>query len=145
MPNRMIVKMIEESFNEPFKTGPLIDQQGHYAIFDILMNRQMFEYITDNHLNTKAGQAANADLAVDFPPGQNAGAAFRLLHAQGLLEDFDARRNRGEDLPHEASAGLDAAPGEKRPCLDRTLGLIGFHAVHKTVVARSGSGRPSSM
>ena len=56
-PNRMIVKMIEESFNEPFKTGPLIDQQGHYAIFDILMNRQMFEYITDNHLNTKAGQA----------------------------------------------------------------------------------------
>ena len=70
-PNRMIVKMIEESFNEPFKTGPLIDQQGHYAIFDILMNRQMFEYITVNHLNTKAGQAANADLAVDFPPGQN--------------------------------------------------------------------------
>ena len=42
----MIVKMIEESFNEPFKTGPLIDQQGHYAIFDILMNRQMFNYIT---------------------------------------------------------------------------------------------------
>ena len=54
----MIVKMIEESFNEPFKTGPLIDQQGHYAIFDILMNRQMFDYIMDNHLNTKAGQAA---------------------------------------------------------------------------------------
>ena len=68
-PNRMIVKMIEESFNEPFKTGPLIDQQGHYAIFDILMNRQMFKYITDNHLNTKAGQAENADLAVDFPAG----------------------------------------------------------------------------
>ena len=43
----MIVKMIEESFNEPFKTGPLIDQQGHYAIFDILMNRQMFNYIMD--------------------------------------------------------------------------------------------------
>ena len=28
LPNGMIVKMIEESFNEPFKTGPLIDQQG---------------------------------------------------------------------------------------------------------------------
>ena len=45
MPERMIVKMIEESFNEPFKTGPLIDQDGRYAIFDILMNRQMFDYI----------------------------------------------------------------------------------------------------
>ena len=71
MPDRMVVKMIEESFNEPFKTGPLIDQQGHYAIFDILMNRQMFDYIKDNHLYTKAGQksAANSGLAVDFPPG----------------------------------------------------------------------------
>src|SRR5882724_10480861 len=63
MPERMIVKMIEESFNEPFKTGPLIDQQGHYAIFDILMNRQMFNYILANHLNTKAGQAANSNLS----------------------------------------------------------------------------------
>jgi hypothetical protein len=74
MPERMVVKMIEESFNEPFKTGPLIDQQGHYAIFDILMNRQMFDYIMLNHLNTKAGQMdpANAGLSVDFPPGQNA-------------------------------------------------------------------------
>jgi hypothetical protein len=68
--DRKIVKMIEESFNEPFKTGPLIDQQGHYAIFDILMNREMFKYITVNHLNTKAGQAENADSAVDFPAGQ---------------------------------------------------------------------------
>ena len=93
----MIVKMIEESFNEPFKTGPLIDQQGHYAIFDILMNREMFKYITVNHLNTKAGQAENADLAVDFPAGQNdqpaqAGKpaqprhAWRL-HAEGIVED----------------------------------------------------------
>ena len=50
----MIVKMIEESFNEPFKTGPLIDQQGHYAIFDILMNRQMFDYITDESSEYKS-------------------------------------------------------------------------------------------
>src|SRR6266436_9613002 len=71
MPDRMVVKMIEESFNEPFKTGPLIDQQGHYAIFDILMNRQMFDYIKDNRLYSKAGQmsAANSGLLVDFPPG----------------------------------------------------------------------------
>ena len=51
--DRKIVKMIEESYNEPFKTGPLIDQDGHYAIFDILMNREMFDYITEHHLSTK--------------------------------------------------------------------------------------------
>ena len=113
-PNRMIVKMIEESFNEPFKTGPLIDQHGHYAIFDILMNRQMFKYITENHLNTKAGQAANADLAVDFPAGQNDCRGSRQLQFGSFMlkvswKIFDARRNRGEDLPHEESARPDAS------------------------------------
>src|SRR3984893_11011060 len=91
-PNRMIVKMIEESFNEPFKTGPLIDQQGHYAIFDILMNRQMFEYITVNHLNTKAGQAANSNLAVDFPAGLNSNinlGAFMLKVSWRILSDSE--------------------------------------------------------
>ena len=52
----MVLEMIEESFNEPFKTGPLIDQQGNYAIFDILMNKSMFDYIQDNNLQSKAGQ-----------------------------------------------------------------------------------------
>src|SRR5580698_91882 len=41
----MVIEMIEETFNEPFKTGPLIDQQGNYALFDILMNKQIFDYM----------------------------------------------------------------------------------------------------
>jgi hypothetical protein len=141
-PNRLIVKMIEESFNEPFKTGPLIDQQGRYAIFDILMNRQMFDYIKANHLNTKAGQAANADLAIDFPPGQNfqpaqgdkpekpaAFGSFMLKVSWKILtpEEIAAKTF------HMRRALVLMPPGEKRPCLDKTLGLIGFHAVHKTV------------
>ena len=44
-PDLMVIDMIEETFNQPFKTGALIDQQGNYALFDILMNRQMFDYI----------------------------------------------------------------------------------------------------
>jgi hypothetical protein len=131
-PNRMIVKMIEESFNEPFKTGPLIDQQGHYAIFDILMNRQMFKYITENHLNTKAGQAANADLAVDFPAGQNAGAAFGSFMLKVSWKILTPEEIAAKTF-HMRRALVLMPPGEKRPCLDRTLGLIGFHAVHKTV------------
>jgi hypothetical protein len=139
--NRMIVKMIEESFNEPFKTGPLIDQQGHYAIFDILMNRQMFEYITVNHLNTKAGQAANADLAIDFPPGQNdrpaqAGKPAQTAAFGSFMLKVSWKILTPEEIAaktfHMRRALVLMPPGEKRPCLDRTLGLIGFHAVHKT-------------
>jgi hypothetical protein len=134
MPDRMIVKMIEESFNEPFKTGPLVDQDGHYAIFDILMNRQMFDYIMQHHLNTKAGQmsAANSGLLVDFPPGQNSPAtlgAFMLKVSWKILTPEEiATKNF-----HMVHALVLMPPGDERPCLPETLGLIGFHAVHKTV------------
>ncbi|KJC62199.1 hypothetical protein UP10_02225 [Bradyrhizobium sp. LTSPM299] len=144
MPERMVVKMIEESFNEPFKTGPLIDQHGHYAIFDILMNRQMFDYIKANGLYSKAGQRAAVDLFVDFPPGND--------HPPGdnpspTLGAFMLKVSWKILVPSEIEAGnfhtVDALvlmpPGDpkvKRPCLPETLGLIGYHAVHKT------AGRP---
>ncbi len=132
MPDLMIVKMIEESFNEPFKTGPLIDQNGRYAIFDILMNRQMFQYIKDHHLNTKAGQAENADLAVDFPAGQNSVAAFGSFMLKVSWKILTPEEIAAKNF-HMRRALVLMPPGDKRPCLDRTLGLIGFHAVHKTV------------
>jgi hypothetical protein len=146
MPDRMVVKMIEESFNEPFKTGPLIDQQGRYAIFDILMNRQMFNYILEHHLFSKPGQdsAANSGLAVDFPVGQNSKDATPTQEA--VVADTGAFMLKvswkilGPDEPkpdtfHQVKALVLMPPGDpkaKRPCLPETLGLIGFHAVHKT-------------
>jgi hypothetical protein len=139
MRGRMVVKMIEESFNEPFKTGPLIDQQGHYAIFDILMNWQMFDYITRNHLNTKAGQAANSELAVDFPAGTNGQnpnnsdkdlGAFMLKVSWKILSDGEIQAGKF----HTVKALVLTPPitNTTRKCLPETLGLIGFHAVHKT-------------
>lgn len=130
-PQRTIVKMIEESFNEPFKTGPLIDQQGHYAIFDILMNRQMFNYIMANHLSTKAGQAANTTLSVDFPAGQNAKSefgAFMLKVSYRILSPSEVQAKSF----HMVDALVLTPPAATRRCLKETLGLVGFHAVHKT-------------
>jgi len=135
MPTRMIVKMIEESFNEPFKTGPLIDQTGHYAIFEILMNRQMFDYIMAHNLNTKAGQAGNSDLSVDFPAGQNSDktvGAFMLKISWKILSPSEIQARNF----HMADALVLMPPPDDpkvgRKCLPETLGLIGFHAVHKT-------------
>jgi hypothetical protein len=151
-PGMMVVKMIEESYNEPFKTGPLIDQQGHYAIFDILMNRTMFDYISAHHLFSKAGQqsAENFELAVDFPPGQNPveekpdatppreavvgdiGAVMLKVSWKILVPDEIKAKNF-----HMVNAlvSMPKAEGSKAdpPCLPETLGLIGFHLVHKTV------------
>jgi len=144
-PDWMIVQMIEESFNEPFKTGPLIDQQGRYAIFDILMNRQMFKYISDHELYSKAGQmsAKNSGLAVDFPVGQNGDATKGIVADTGAFMLKVSWKILGPDEPkpdtfHQVKALVlmpprPDDPKAPRPCLEETLGLIGFHAVHKTV------------
>ena len=79
---------------------------------------------------------------VDFPAGQNdrpaqpgkpaqaaAFGSFMLKVSWKILtpEEIAAKTF------HMRRALVLMPPGEKRPCLDRTLGLIGFHAVHKTV------------
>jgi hypothetical protein len=151
-PGMMVVKMIEESYNEPFKTGPLIDQQGHYAIFDILMNRTMFDYMSAHNLFTRAGQqsAENFELAVDFPPGQNPAAAKpdATPPQPAVVGDIGAVMLKVSWkilAPDEISAknfhmvnalvSMPKMEGSKAdpPCLPKTLGLIGFHLVHKTV------------
>lgn len=142
-PGLMVVKMIEESFNEPFKTGPLIDQQGHYAIFDILMNRQMFDYIKLNHLNTKAGQMATPNtFAIDFPPGRNIDpkdpavvadlGAFMLKVSWKILGPDEIKARNFHMVDALVSMPVREGSTQKPPCLPEKLGLIGFHAVHKT-------------
>jgi hypothetical protein len=66
----MVIEMIEESFNEPFKTGPLIDQQGNYAIFDILMNKSMFDYSeTQPAEQSRAAEQRKRPVESGFPGG----------------------------------------------------------------------------
>jgi hypothetical protein len=55
-PGKMVIHVIEEAFDQPFKSGPLIDQNGNYALFDILINKPMFDYIVENGLYSRRGQ-----------------------------------------------------------------------------------------
>jgi hypothetical protein len=143
-PDRMVVKMIEESFNQPFKTGPLIDQHNNYAIFDILMNRAMFDYIVNHNLFNQEGQksAANSGLRIDFLPGQ-------VNHARhpGRKDDvgsimikvswkiLEAEDDKSKFHHVDALVAMPATPDGQfdPPCLEKTLGLVGIHIVHKTV------------
>jgi hypothetical protein len=144
----MVIEMIEESFNEPFKTGPLIDQQGNYAIFDILMNQSMFGYIQKHNLQSKAGQQSkeNASLKIDFPAGANKGPAQAnmppgdpgavMIKVSWKVLDAPAERQNFHTV--DALVLMPRHPNEtaKPPCLRKTLGLVGFHVGHKTVGRR---------
>jgi hypothetical protein len=133
----MVIEMIEESFNEPFKTGPLIDQQGNYAIFDILMNKSMFDYIQEHNLQSKVGQQSkeNASLKVDFPAGTNSppgdpGAV--MIKVSWKVLDSPAERQNFHTVDALVLMPLHKNEATRPPCLRKTLGLIGFHVGHKT-------------
>jgi hypothetical protein len=102
----------------------------------------MFDYIMQHHLNTREGQmsAANSGLLVDFPAGRNLDksgknstlGAFMLKVSWKILSPSEIRAKNF----HMVKALVLMPPGNpkaKRPCLPKTLGLVGFHAVHKTV------------
>jgi hypothetical protein len=145
----VVLHRIEEAFNQPFKTGPLIDQNGKYAIFDILMNQTMFNYIVEKRLFTKALQAAQpTDFIVDFPSGANASAtppagfskdgqigAVMLKVSWKILDPVTDKDPAGKIHTATALIYTPASEEPKRPatCSDPTkVGLIGFHVGHKT-------------
>jgi hypothetical protein len=140
-PNLMIVKMIEESFNQPFKTGPLIDQRNNYAIFDILMNKVMFDYIVDNNLYSQAGQMSdkNSALRIDFPSGHhdpsgngNGDPGAIMLKVSWKILDPEDDKSKFHHVQALVAMPISADQQSDPPCLERTLELVGFHVVHKT-------------
>jgi len=168
----------EETFSQPFNTGPLIDQSGHYAMFIIMMNKPMFEYIQKNKLysvegqrNFKAGAEAirgslrkdkdpnppiepgldpvsSKDAIINFPNGANVldkdgkstteGTVGSIM-LKGSWKVLDEERGDDPKRFHVVRALVytkTSADGRQAAkCVERKLGLVGFHIVHKTVNA----------
>jgi hypothetical protein len=130
----MVINMIEETYNQPFKTGPLIDQRGNYALFDILMNKDMFDLIVKHGLYSIAQQESveNSRLKIDFPTGDNAAdkpGAIMLKVAWKILAPED---DKSKFHTVDALVSMPSSSDPDPPCLRKTLGLVGFHIVHKT-------------
>src|SRR5262245_2649175 len=51
-------KTLTSEVVQPFDSGPLIDQNGMFVRYEILLNKPMFEYIVQNGLYNKSGQGA---------------------------------------------------------------------------------------
>ncbi len=145
---QIIFQLGEEAFNQPFKTGPLIDQDGNYALFDILMNKPMFDYIETKTLYHQQGQEKFPDEIV-FPSGNSpaAGATPEPGRMGAIMLKVSYRildRDKNRDLidRFHTSNALIYFPGGKEAtgngtkvgpdCVEKTLGLIGFHVGHKT-------------
>ncbi|WP_237051736.1 hypothetical protein [Lysobacter antibioticus] len=117
---------------EPFETGPLIDQNGQYVRFAIMMNQDMFNRIVSDRLYSKAGQAA-FNKPADFTQKQtpsNVGAI--MIKSSWKVMGANDDRSRF----HTIKALVYTNPGEHEgvsaSCKLQTMGLVGLHIVHKT-------------
>jgi hypothetical protein len=130
---------------QPLKSGPLIDQQGVFTRFSILVNRAMFDYIRDNQLYGRKGQDAFGGPAL-FPCGFNSGNAKApsqtpslgpiMLKASWKILDpqkDDASRFHVAKMLVYTPANDD--PKIDESCELATVGLVGLHVVHKTASA----------
>jgi hypothetical protein len=146
---RMTTKVSDQVLNfsqQAFGTGPLIDQRGEYVRYSINLNQDAFNYILNNNLYSKEGQANFA--SVNFPiastPSPSPGAspapatvgsmvlktAWRILDAS--KGDVLSRYHKIDAYVYSPPSG---DPPTKPSCERKTLGLVGFHVAHKTASA----------
>jgi hypothetical protein len=141
-PGTMVIYLEEETYDQPFKSGPLIDQNGNYAVFVILMNKQMFQFIFDNKLYSRKGQADFPN-AVDFPKGANGNVPPLPIGVGAIMIKTSWKVLAGTDKPEEFHTinGMIYTPERGNPKADATcvpnvkLGMIGFHVGHKAQFA----------
>ncbi len=118
---------------QPFKTGPLIDQNGNFVRFDILLNKPMFDYIVANGLYSKKGQKAFTG-TVQFPCGAKDGAvgAVMMKAAWKVLSEPAKERARFHSADVLVYTPASKAPKIDEKCEAATVGLVGLHIAHKT-------------
>lgn len=123
--------------SQPFNDGPLIDQDGRYVRYQIVVNRPMFEYILQNHLYSKKGQAAFAH-AIDFPSGQvtkDTTGTVGAIMIKAAWKVLDKGDNPSRFHTIVAYVYTPAVPSQHiaESCLKQRMALVGMHIVHKTV------------
>jgi hypothetical protein len=136
---RMIIHMdMEETYNEPFKSGPLFDQNGNYALFVILLNEPMFEYINHRRLFNVEGQEA-FDSEISFPngtlkPDENKKGRVGAIMIKASWKLMKEGTDFGKNVTpkYHMIDGLLYRPKAPEICRPVKLGLVGFHVGHKT-------------
>lgn len=119
------------AFSQPFNTGPLIDQDGNYTRYEILVNKPMFDYILANTLYSKAGQKVFSG-AVKFPCGVLNGpeGAIMVKAAWKVINDADKDRFHTQTVLVYTPASQN--PKYPASCSTKLMGLVGLHIGHKT-------------
>lgn len=124
-----------DEMDQPFKTGPLIDQNGQYTRFEILVNKEMFNYIDSAKLYSFDMQQKFKGI-VDFPEGN----ISTKKHGAVMVKAAWKILGKGDDPSrfHTTKALIYVPPTDDpvmhETCYVATVGLVGLHIGTKTNV-----------
>jgi hypothetical protein len=119
------------SMSQPFNTGPLPDQNGVYARFEIVVNKTMYDYILSNALYSKAGQRAFTG-PVNFQCGVLGGLEGAILVKAAWKVIDPSEKSRFHSTQALVYSPASTSPAYPASCQKQTVGLVGMHIVHKT-------------
>lgn len=127
---------VTSEVDQPFNSGPLIDQNGNFVRYELLVNEPMYEYIVQNNLYSKAGQRAFVG-AVDFPEGNNVSGSTGTMGAIMVKAAWKVMGAGDDQSTFHITPALAYNPPSENPkiaesCSEVTLGLVGWHVAHKT-------------
>lgn len=119
---------------QPFKTGPLIDQNGRYARFEILVNQSIFQAILDGNLYSKQGQQNVKKVVLPCGSKQTGEVgAIMVKAAWKLLSESEAQSGRFHTSTAIIYTPASTDPPVAEKCERVAVGLVGMHIVHKTI------------
>jgi hypothetical protein len=127
-----------DAFDQPFKTGPLVDQNGVYARFVINVNRPMFDYIVRHQLYNQQGQERfGQNNRVSFPCGSEETKAVGALMVKAAWKVVGEKDDPSRFHTVDALIYTPASENPKieESCQKRRMALVGFHIGHKTLDA----------
>lgn len=120
----------------PFKTGPLIDQNGKYTRFEILVNEEMFNYIDTNTLYSFDGQQV-FDKDARFPKGSDSLKTWGAIMVKGAWKVLG--KNDDSNRFHTVNAVIytpaSGNPVIEESCFTAKVGLVGLHIGTKTDIS----------
>jgi hypothetical protein len=119
------------AMSQPFNTGPLPDQNGVYARFEIAVNKTMYDYILANALYSKAGQRAFTG-PVTFQCGILGGVEGAILVKAAWKVIDPSETSRFHSTQALVYSPASTNPAYPASCQKQTVGLVGMHIVHKT-------------
>jgi len=117
-------------------TGPLIDQNGEFVFYEIMIDPNETKYLCDNKLYNINGQVqfakTNPGVNLNMPsgmPGVDGSGSFELKFAWRVLKPGKDDFSRFYTMP---AVIMDQGPDGKQVERKVTVGLVGMHIGHKS-------------